>query len=170
MRILVTGGAASGKSSYAEKLLLSMSGPHYYIATMRNDNSESERKVSSHRKRREGTDIILIEKDTDIGNADISSGTVLLECLATLYANEMFDNSGNYRNVMDKVEKDILALSEKADNIIIVANEVGKGFDSDYSEGTKEYIKELGRLEHSLSQRFDKIIYMTCGIPMTIKG
>ena len=69
MKVLVTGGAASGKSEYAEKVLLSLagSGEKLYIACMRND-SEAAKRIARHRALREGKGFVTIEKDTGLGD------------------------------------------------------------------------------------------------------
>ena len=52
MRILLTGGSACGKSTYAETLAVRLAAPRYYIATMRIFDDESQKKVDQHRKMR----------------------------------------------------------------------------------------------------------------------
>ena len=54
MFILVTGGAASGKSAYAEGLLADWRGPKYYIATMQVGDGESAQRVARHQAARAG--------------------------------------------------------------------------------------------------------------------
>ncbi len=54
MLILVTGGAASGKSAYAEALFKRLSGsaPRFYVATMRPFGAEAAARIERHRKQR----------------------------------------------------------------------------------------------------------------------
>ena len=54
---LVIGGSASGKSEYAEQLILSLSegAPVDYIATMKCSDEEVKQRIEIHKGRREGT-------------------------------------------------------------------------------------------------------------------
>ena len=50
MLTLVLGGAASGKSAYAESLVLKTGLPRYYLATMQVWDAECAARVEKHRK------------------------------------------------------------------------------------------------------------------------
>ena len=52
MLTLVLGGAASGKSEYAEALVLRSALPRYYLATMQVWDAECAARVEKHRKMR----------------------------------------------------------------------------------------------------------------------
>ncbi len=52
MLTLVLGGAASGKSAYAESLVLKTGLPRYYLATMQVRDAECAARVEKHRKMR----------------------------------------------------------------------------------------------------------------------
>ncbi len=61
MIALVTGGAASGKSAFAERLATALPGPHTYIATMRHGDAETEARIDRHRSMREGKGFTTVE-------------------------------------------------------------------------------------------------------------
>ena len=61
MIALVTGGASSGKSAFAEQLALSLPGPHVYAATMRHGDAETEARIERHRAMRAGKGFVTIE-------------------------------------------------------------------------------------------------------------
>lgn len=170
MRILLTGGSACGKSTYAETLAVRLAAPRYYIATMRIFDDESQKKVDQHRKMRKTKNFITIERDTDIHLIRLPQrSTVLLECMCNLTANEMFDNYGNITDVYDKIISGIESLASQCENLIVVTNDVGSD-GGEYNAGTREYIKTLGRLNISLAQRFDCVYELVCGIPLVLKG
>ena len=50
--ILITGGARSGKSSYAEKMALSLTANPVYLATARVWDEEFRERVNRHQERR----------------------------------------------------------------------------------------------------------------------
>ena len=170
MNILLTGGAACGKSSYAEMLAMRFDEPRYYIATMRPFGEESVIKINRHRRLREGKGFRLVEQYTDIGGVVMPNrGTAVLECLCNLTANEMFDENGNSRDPFDDILLGVLALSEKCSNLIVVTNDVGSG-GYDYDKGSRQYIEVLGRLNAAVASRFDCVYELVCGIPVAIKG
>ena len=49
MLTLIIGGAASGKSEYAEHLAAAAPGPRVYLATMRRHDAECEARIEKHR-------------------------------------------------------------------------------------------------------------------------
>jgi len=174
MRILLTGGSACGKSTFAERLACSFKPPHYYLATMRANDNELLARVERHRLMREGKGFKLLEQQTDVG--EVAAGlpndaTVLLECLCNLSANEMFDNQGNIDAAAEqRILEGIAALEQACANLIVVTNDVGSGSAGDYSDGTKDYVELLGRLNAQLAGRFDVVYELVCGIPLTVKG
>lgn len=139
MITVVIGGKNSGKSSFAETLLAEMDGNKYYLATMRSRTDEDKKRIEKHRARREGKDFVTIEQDVAIVKAidkikwmesllGVKDGgkNVLVECLPTLAANEMFLESGEvvpYKDVENTVLFGIAFLKEYFDNIIIVSDE-----------------------------------------------
>lgn len=170
MRILLTGGSGSGKSTYAEQLARALPAPRCYIAAMRPYDDESLVKIRRHQAQRADLDFLTIERETSVGAIDFPArGTALLECMCNLLANEMFDEAGNARDVYDKILSDIAALEEKCDTLIVVTNEVGSDGGA-YSEGTARYLETLGRLNRALAARFDVVAELVCGIPVVLKG
>ena len=107
MITLVTGGSGSGKSEYAEGLILDSScSRRFYVATMIAYGKEGRDKVERHRMLRQGKGFITIEKPRDVGRVmfeehEAGSGAssradraLLLECVSNLAANEMFKEKG----------------------------------------------------------------------------
>ena len=170
MRILLTGGSGCGKSTYAERLARELPAPRYYLAAMRPYDAESLVKIRRHQAQRESADFVTIERDTGVGGVTFPArGTVLLECLCNLLANEMFDEAGNERDVYDTILADIVSLEQKCDTLIVVTNEVG-GDGVAYSASTARYLETLGRLNRALAKRFDAMAELVCGIPLVRKG
>ena len=170
MRTLIVGGAASGKSVLAEKLLLASPGPHHYVATLRGCDAECRSKIEKHRNRRRNTDIDTVECPTDIGRLCFEDyGTVLLECLTTLAANEMFDSTGQVSDPSDKILEGIEHLARHSAELIVVSNTVGEDLPISLSDMTLLYVRLLGRLNCELAGRFDKVYEMHCGSAIQIK-
>ena len=170
MKILLTGGSGCGKSTYAESLVLKFPQPRWYVATMRPYGAESEMKIARHRAMRSTKGFETIESQTDVGEIQLPcGGTVLLECLCNLTANEMFDDEGNERDPYEKILRDVRLLGERADNLILVTNDVGSDAE-EYSDSTLRYVDTLGRLNQAFAREFDTVYELVCGIPLRIKG
>ena len=105
---------------------------------------------------------------------------VLLECLSNLTANEMFcgrkknDTTGKEtfvirHEVAQKISDEIIRLSEHAEYLVVVTNEVfSDGLP--YEGETPEYIRELGRVNRFLAQKADGVVEVVYGIPVWHKG
>ncbi|MEA5048529.1 MAG: bifunctional adenosylcobinamide kinase/adenosylcobinamide-phosphate guanylyltransferase [Eubacteriales bacterium] len=170
MRILLTGGSGSGKSTYAERLCRALPAPRYYVATMRPYDGECLLKIRRHRVQRESADFTTIERQEDVGGLVFPArGTVLLECMCNLLANEMFDEVGNKRDVFEKILMDLATLEKACETLIVVTNEVGSD-GGVYAENTAFYIETLGRINRALAERFDLVVELVCGIPLARKG
>lgn len=102
--ILVTGGARSGKSTYAERLAREAAKRHpvprpaAYIATGMAIDSEFEERIAHHKARR-GGDFVSHEEpyaiDTVVDRAFKAHDVVLLECMTTWLGNMFFRPSSD---------------------------------------------------------------------------
>ena len=61
------------------------------------------------------------------------------------------------------------SLAEKADNLILVTNDVGSDAEA-YSDSTLRYVDALGRLNAAFASEFDTVYELVCGIPLLLKG
>ena len=173
---LIIGGAASGKSEYAEKEALRYEKPCYYLATMRygaddGDGRGAER-IARHRSRREGLGFTTIEQSVDIGeiSEEIRGGCVLLECLTNLAANELFTEDGvRYEDeVYMKLVSDISALADAAGSLVIVSGDVHRD-GIVYGRETESYRELLARLNAWCAQRSDQVYEVIYGCPKRIR-
>lgn len=163
---LIIGGSASGKSEFAENLL--SSDKKIYIATMMPFGKEAEKRIEKHRKARENKGFDTIECYYDIEKIEIlEKSEVLLECLGNLVANEMFAKNEQV-NVL-KIVEGIKVLNEKSETLYIVSNDIFSD-GCNYDESTREYIKNLGKVNNEISKLADTVIEVVCGIPIYLKG
>lgn len=169
-RILITGGSGAGKSTFAEALALKLPAPHVYLATMRVFGQEDRTKVERHRSLRAGRGFVTIEKETGLADVCLpGGGTVLLECMCNLAANEMFDSRGRVRDAYGPALSGVLSLEKRCGALIVVTNDVGSD-GGGYAESTMQYIELLGRLNRTLAARFECVCELVCGIPLIRKG
>lgn len=168
MLTLITGGAKCGKSRLAEQLLDKCENK-IYVATMRPFGEEAEIAIARHRKIRAGKGFATIEKYTDIQGINVSKNSaVLLECIANLCANEMFDN----KTVTDPTEQifvGIKHLKRNSSELVIVTNNVGSD-GIKYSSETTKYIEAMGRINAIIAALSDNVIECVYGVPVVLKG
>ena len=169
MMILVTGGAASGKSEVAESLC-GEGGVKYYIAAMRPFGEEAEARIKRHHALRAGKGFTTIERYTDLAGLKLEArGTAIVECVANLTANEMFDKDGAVSDPTARVIDGVAALRAQCERLIVVTDEIGAD-GVRYDAATEAYIAALGRINAALAASADTVIEVVAGIPIGIKG
>jgi adenosylcobinamide kinase/adenosylcobinamide-phosphate guanylyltransferase len=170
MLILLTGGSASGKSSYAEDLCLRSPMPRFYLAAMQPYGEEGALRVERHRKLRAGKGFETIERYRDYGSLVLPErGTVLLECICNLTANEMFDDDGNMTDPRERVVEGVKNVASQCDTLFVITNDVGSD-GIEYEGSTQEYVRALGDINARLSAMADAVVEMVAGIPIVLKG
>ncbi|HPR40579.1 MAG TPA: bifunctional adenosylcobinamide kinase/adenosylcobinamide-phosphate guanylyltransferase [Oscillospiraceae bacterium] len=171
MMILLTGGSGCGKSSFAEKLLLRLPAPRYYLAAMRPYSEEILQKIGLHQEERAAAGIQTFDRYTDLTGLVLPErGTALLECVCNLTSNEMFDEDRNVHDPSTAVISGVESLEKQCGTLIVVTNEVGGDKSEDYDEATKAYIRVLGAVNAALAERADTVCEIVCGIPVMLKG
>ncbi len=166
---LVIGGARSGKSSYAEKLALSISPPRIYIATARILDAEMEKRVQLHKERR-GSEWKTVEEPLDILSAikqtDNETKVVLVDCITMWLTNLLLDNDLDAESEVLKLCK--FLDSECAIPIILVSNEVGMGIVPENALARK--FRDLaGWTNQKLAEVSRIVTWVVAGIPVVIK-
>ena len=91
--ILVTGGARSGKSLFAEQLVAETASRKFYLATCPVFDADLAERFARHRARREADSWQTIEEQLDLGSAlrqaaDSGGDGILIDCL-TLWINNL---------------------------------------------------------------------------------
>lgn len=178
MVTLITGGSASGKSMYGERLVTEREpGRRIYVATMIPWDKECEERIARHRQMRREKRFETIECYRNLQKLSVSpneeSSTILLECLSNLTANEMYREDRELEEISgEAVAEHILFglryLQKQASNLIIITNEVFSDGEI-YPTETMEYQKALGLLNQKLAAWADEVVEVVYGIPLRIK-
>ena len=182
MITLIYGGSSSGKSAFAEDYVCGLNcRKKYYLATMAASDDESLKRIERHRSLRAGKGFVTLEYARDIGNAssEIAADTkekegenvLLLECMSNLVANEMFKDGQIIPSdiCINKILDDLKKLNRYAENIVVVTNNVFE--DSTlYDEGTRDYLRALGKINQRITTVADEVYEVVVGIPIQLKG
>lgn len=171
MLTLVIGGSASGKSEYAESLILqSPARPRYYLATMQVFDGECRARVARHRAMRAEKNFETVECPVDLSGVRLpESGAVLLEDLGNLAANELYSPEGAGEGALDAILQGIDSLLSQCDDLVIVSNELFTG-GSGYLGDTDRYLHLMADAHRCLAQKADRVIEVVFGIPQYYKG
>ena len=172
MFTLVIGGAASGKSEYAETLIL-CAGPmkRTYIATMEPLDRESRTRIARHRTLRAQKSFETVECYKNLEQLRLpGGGAVLLECVGNLVANELYSPGGAGADTEAAILRGIDALlSQCLVELVVVSNEIFSG-GWDYGGDTLRYLRVLSSVNRALAARADQVVEVVCGQAVYYKG
>ena len=175
MKIWITGGAGSGKSSLAQKLAATLAAgePHYYVATMVPRDDEDRRRISRHIEDRAGMGYRTIECPCSLTEriTPDSEGTYLLDSATAMLANAMFgERDFVYESdAAQKVAADLRLFSERVKHFVVVSD----GICSDaalYDEMTDGYRRGLAYIERQMAAQCDTVIECAAGGAIVHKG
>ncbi len=163
----ILGGAASGKSAYAEKIVESAVKPKVYLATSQYLDNEMRAKVTAHRARR-GPDWTTIEAPLHCAAtlSRLPAGQIcLLDCATMWLTNHILADSD-----IDAEQAGLLAAIDAcAADLVIVSNEVGQGIVPENALA-RRFREAQGRLNIALAARADRVILVAAGLPLALKG
>lgn len=172
MLTLLTGGAASGKSAHAERLLCAQArGRRLYLATMEPFGAEAAQRIARHHALRAGRGFETVERYRDLAGLTlpVRYDGVLLEDLGNLLANELFAPGVAGEQAQSSILQGISRLQAQCGHLMIVTNEIfsdGLTYDAE----TTRYLCALGRLNAALAASADAVYESVCGILVTWKG
>ncbi|MGC1453922.1 MAG: bifunctional adenosylcobinamide kinase/adenosylcobinamide-phosphate guanylyltransferase [Nitrospirota bacterium] len=166
----ITGGARSGKSSFAEKLAGAQTGKRAYLATAQALDPEMAARIEKHRKDR---DTAWDTYEEPIAVAELLkklSGRydlVLLDCLTLWLSNVMAHTDGDDA-VTSRSEALVTAIKEFNGACIIVSNEVGLGIVPD-NPLARRFRDFAGILNQQVALAAHEVYFTAAGIPVKIK-
>jgi adenosylcobinamide kinase/adenosylcobinamide-phosphate guanylyltransferase len=160
------GGARSGKSLHAERLITTLPAPWTYIATAQAFDDEMRERIQHHRDRREGG---WQTRDAPFNLAEtlrtLPAGTpVLLDCLTLWLTNVMLAD----RDVEAAVAELCSVLAAPAGPWYAVSNEVGLGIVPE-NRLARRFRDEQGRLNQKIAALADEVLFLVAGFPVKVK-
>lgn len=161
----ITGGARSGKSSFALREASLVKGKKAYLATAQALDAEMKERIERHRKER-GPDWDTFEEPTDVAQALLGReyDVVIIDCLTIWLSNLML--SGN--DMEKETEALIKALREVDAHVFVVSNEVGMGIVPD-NELARRFRDLAGSLNQKVADVADEAYMVVSGLPVRIK-
>ncbi|MBZ2174540.1 bifunctional adenosylcobinamide kinase/adenosylcobinamide-phosphate guanylyltransferase [Schnuerera sp. xch1] len=178
MVILITGGARSGKSTFAEGFYKDRKDV-VYIATSKISDKEMEERVMLHQKSRPSY-WRTYEGNYSLISALGEEKNYLLDCITILTSNIMFDMTKDeefigyqlQQKVEDKIYKElytlIKAIENKKHNLVLVTNEVGYSLVPD-NHISRVFRDIQGRINQKIAALSHEVYLVCCGIPVKIK-
>ena len=175
--ILITGGARSGKSQYAEHLALAMSQNPVYVATAHVWDEEFRQRVSKHQQRR-GPEWTNIEEEKHLSHHDLTGRVAVIDCITLWCTNYFFDSQSAVGEGSKPCSVDAALEALKAEfdkftandaTYIFVTNEIGMGGVSGNAV-QRQFTDLQGWMNQYVAKRADEVILMVSGIPVKIKG
>ena len=167
--VLITGGQRSGKSQYAEHLVLSLSKNPVYMATAHIWDEEFRVRVRKHQERR-GEEWTNIEEERWLSRHDVRGRVVLLDCL-TLWATNFFYADGAETEVdvaLETLEAEFDRFIQQDATFVVVTNEIGSG-GTPVNDVQRRFTDLLGWLNQYVAAKADEVVMMVSGIPVKIK-
>jgi adenosylcobinamide kinase/adenosylcobinamide-phosphate guanylyltransferase len=166
MIILITGGARSGKSTYAETRTLGLPGQPHFIATAEAGDEEMAVRIAMHRARR-GPPWADQEAPLELAGmltATDGAGPRLVDCLTLWLSNLMFAE----RDLEAETQRLCATLVVQATPVLLVTNEVGMGIVPDNALA-RAFRDAAGRLNQSIARLADEVQLVVSGYPLRVK-
>ena len=175
--ILVTGGARSGKSLFAEQYAIAQNGHMAYIATAQVYDQEMESRVTLHRTRRADR-WLTFEAPYDAHQtmelAAKEATIILFDCL-TLYTSNLLlspsapdDSEQKFQYIMEQIDKLLKSARSTQAIVIFVTNEVGMGIVPDNALA-RQYRDIAGMVNQRVAGYADEVYLVISGLAVEIK-
>ena len=174
MLMVLTGGAATGKSAHAERILCERvpEGERIYVATMQPFGEVAERRIQRHHALRASRGFRTYERYTDLCGLDLPRqyGGILLECMSNLVANECFSPEGaGFEQAEEVILRGIGHLADQCELLVVVTNEIFSDGER-YTAETERYIEIISHINRCLAEMADFFAESVCGILLPLKG
>lgn len=185
--VFISGGARSGKTSFAEanaeRIAYSNNRPLYYLATSQKEDGEMVRRIERHQQDRKESDAKwrTIERPLNIGGIANDFGgheVLLVDCITLLLTNELFQGDFDEElftdltyqiKVKQRIIEGILKLSKQVHSLFIVSNEVLYDPIDTENKVVWVYQKLLGEIHQELVAQADEAYLIEAGIPIKKK-
>ncbi len=164
---LITGGQRSGKSSFAQKIVLEKTDRPLYIATSRHWDEDYTKRIQRHQKDR-GDKWETIEEDIHLSLLNIDNRIVVLDCITLWLTNIFYDLEGDVEKSLEKAKEEWELFKKKDAEIYVVTNEIGMGGHSTNAVQIK-FTDVQGWMNQYIAKEAETVTLMVSGIPVKVK-
>ncbi len=176
--ILVTGGARSGKSTFAESFYQTAQGV-VYIATTRIEDEDMAERVRRHQASRP-REWRTVEATSHLRQIVSNERHYLLDCITMLASHIMFSLTGDAETISsalqarveERVWTELRSLIQGIKHhdamLVMVTNEVGYSI-VPVNQVARVYRDIIGRLNQRVASLCDEVYLVVCGIPLKVK-
>jgi len=173
--IFITGGARSGKSTFAEKRAAEFGVNLGYLATAQALDGEMEERVKLHQQRR-GAEWHTIEEPIRLTEAltgcDGQHQVILVDCVTLWLSNLMFFYEDTAKPCEEPIDTDLQVLKRTLHRmvtpVILVSNEVGMGIVPE-NKLARQFRDIAGRTNQFLAALANEVHVVISGIPLKLK-
>jgi adenosylcobinamide kinase/adenosylcobinamide-phosphate guanylyltransferase len=163
----ITGGARSGKSSFAQKMAESAGENPVYLATARVWDDDFRRRIERHQSDR-GPHWTNLEEEKKLSGCPVENRIVLLDCITLWLTNIFFDNQFDMDRTLEEAKQEWARFVQKNMKLIVVSNELGMGVHP-IEESARKFADLQGWMNQHIAQMADEVFLMVSGIPVKIK-
>ncbi|HVB15623.1 MAG TPA: cobalamin biosynthesis protein CobW [Stellaceae bacterium] len=165
---LILGGARSGKSRFAERLVETAAVSGTYCATAEPGDAEMKARIAAHRARR-GAFWHTVEAPLALADAIAAEANaarpLLVDCLTLWLSNLMMAQ----RPIDEEFATLRMALRDAAGPVVLVANEVGLGLVPETPLG-RAFRDNAGHLNQEIGALADRVVFVAAGLPLVLKA
>ena len=164
---LILGGARSGKSRYAERLVENAASRGTYCATAEAGDAEMAERIAAHRARR-GPFWQTVEAPLTLAAAIAAHAEperpILVDCLTFWLSNVLLAG----KQVDEETGALCCALRKAAGTVVLVSNEVGMGLVPETPLG-RTFRDAAGGLNQEIAALADRVVFVAAGLPLVLK-
>lgn len=166
----ITGGARSGKSSYAQEAALKLSNSPIYVATAKRyeDDKEFTERIERHIAGRDDR-WTNVEEHLHVSRLPIESRVVVIDCVTLWLTNFFSLHKYDVQQSLDAFKEEINALLQVNARLFIISNEIGMGVHAE-SETGRKFTDLQGWANQHIASKASQVVFMVSGIPMIMKG
>lgn len=167
MITLVTGGARSGKSRYAQDQALAISQQPVYVATAKIWDEDFAQRIRRHQAER-GANWTNYEEELYVSRLPLAGRTVVIDCVTLWLTNFFTFHDYDTDKALVSLQTEVDALQQQEGHFFVVTNEIGMGVHAETAIGRK-FTDLQGWANQYIARVADTVVLMVSGIPVVIK-
>jgi adenosylcobinamide kinase/adenosylcobinamide-phosphate guanylyltransferase len=162
---LVLGGARSGKSRFAEELVMKAAAPWTLIATAEALDEDMRARIALHTARRgRGWTVVEAPRDLAVALSAAPAGAVLVDCLTLWLSNVMLAAPP----LEAEIDRLLASLASASGPLVVVSNEVGLGVVPQTKLG-RDFRDLQGQINARVAALADHVVLIAAGLPLDLK-